>query len=140
MQTFHTQAQLARRYGVSCRSVLRWREAGRFPAPDTILPNGRAAWSIETIEANERRAVAHRKSSATASVTSETTKIPPKHLSKHDSDIIHRAVYDGRERLGSVEERGGHFVAHNRRNAEIGVFNTIAAAAIAVWQRARGQS
>jgi hypothetical protein len=73
MQTFLTQAQLARRYGVSCRSVLRWREAGRFPAPDTILPNGRAAWSIETIEANERKAVATRKSATRAAAATETS-------------------------------------------------------------------
>jgi YD repeat-containing protein len=62
------------------------------------------------------------------------------HLSKHDSSIVHRAVYDGQERLGSVEERDGQYVAHNRRNAEIGTFNSVAAAATAVWLDARGQS
>jgi hypothetical protein len=63
-----------------------------------------------------------------------------KHLSPHDSDIVRRAVYDGRDRLGSVEERDGHFVAHDRRNTDLGTFDSITAAATAVWLHARGQS
>lgn len=48
---------LARRYGVSTRSIDRWRGDGKFPQPDLILPNGQPRWLDETVEAHERRSV-----------------------------------------------------------------------------------
>jgi hypothetical protein len=56
--TYHSKPALARRYGVSPRSIDRWRGLGKFPQPDIVLPSGQPRWSDDTIERHERRSVA----------------------------------------------------------------------------------
>jgi hypothetical protein len=43
-----------------------------------------------------------------------------------------RAIYSGRDRLGSVAERDGQFIARSRLGAQLGSFATFQAAADAV--------
>ena len=43
---------------------------------------------------------------------------------EHKSISPHRAIYDGREKLGSIEQLGREFIAHDRRGQVIGRFNT----------------
>jgi predicted DNA-binding transcriptional regulator AlpA len=43
LDTYLNQSDAARLFGVSPRSIAKWRKAGRLPPPET-LPNGRAAW------------------------------------------------------------------------------------------------
>jgi hypothetical protein len=51
---YHSKPALADRYGVSSRTIDRWRSDGLFPAPDIVLPNGAPRWSDETVETHER--------------------------------------------------------------------------------------
>jgi hypothetical protein len=55
---YHQKPGLAERYRVTTRSIDRWVEKKVFPSPDIRLPNGRPAWSDETIERHEQQAVA----------------------------------------------------------------------------------
>ena len=53
-----------------------------------------------------------------------------------------RSVYDrgGAERLGDVQEQAdGSFLAHSRQGSVLGVFDSLPAAAGAVWRAAHGQ-
>jgi hypothetical protein len=50
--------QLAERYSTTTRTVDRWVEAKRFPAPDGRLPNGAPLWADTTITSHERKSVA----------------------------------------------------------------------------------
>jgi hypothetical protein len=54
---FHSKPALADRYGVSSRTIDRWRSDGLFPAPDLTLPNGAPRWSDELIVNHERNNV-----------------------------------------------------------------------------------
>jgi hypothetical protein len=54
---FLLQPDLAARYGVHKRAIMRWRKAGKFPPPDVNLPNGWPAWLETTIEAHERASI-----------------------------------------------------------------------------------
>ena len=62
---YHSKPSLAERYGVSSRTIDRWRSDGVFPAPDLVLPNVAPRWSDEVIVNHERGAVS-RKTSAVA--------------------------------------------------------------------------
>jgi hypothetical protein len=53
-RTYHSKPALARRYGVSPRSIDRWRSDGKFPKPDMILPSGQPRWRDDTIERHEK--------------------------------------------------------------------------------------
>jgi hypothetical protein len=48
----------------------------------------------------------------------------------------HHAVYDGRDRLGSFEQRDGEFVARGRSGEVLGRFNTAHEAIGAVFKAA----
>jgi hypothetical protein len=50
------------------------------------------------------------------------------------STSSHRAIYDGREKLGSVEQLGREFIAHDRRGQVIGHFDTAIEAINAVGE------
>jgi predicted DNA-binding transcriptional regulator AlpA len=52
-----SKPELARRYGVSSRTIDRWRTDGLFPAPDITLPSGAPRWRDATVTAHERRLV-----------------------------------------------------------------------------------
>lgn len=52
-----SKPDLARHYGVSSRSIDRWRVDRKFPPPDIYLPNGQPRWLGKTVEAHERRSV-----------------------------------------------------------------------------------
>jgi len=54
---YHSKPALADRYGVSSRTIDRWRSDGLFPAPDLVLPNGAPRWSDELVVNHERNAV-----------------------------------------------------------------------------------
>jgi hypothetical protein len=54
---FHSKPALADRYGVSSRTIDRWRSDKLFPAPDLVLPNGAPRWSDELIVNHERKGV-----------------------------------------------------------------------------------
>jgi hypothetical protein len=54
---FHSKPALADRYGVSSRTIDRWRSDGLFPAPDLVLPNGAPRWSDELVVKHERNSV-----------------------------------------------------------------------------------
>jgi hypothetical protein len=47
-----------------------------------------------------------------------------------------RAIYDGRERLGDIEQCGTEFVARDRRGKSIGVFDTASEAINAIAKAA----
>ena len=47
---YYSKPALADRYGVSSRTIDRWRSDGLFPAPDLVLPNGAPRWSDDTME------------------------------------------------------------------------------------------
>jgi hypothetical protein len=50
---------------------------------------------------------------------------------------IKRALYDGRERIGSIEQRdSGEFIACDRQGRQIGSYDTALEAANAVTMRA----
>jgi hypothetical protein len=49
--------QLAERYSATTRTIDRWVEAKKFPAPDGRLPNGAPLWADTTIERHERDTV-----------------------------------------------------------------------------------
>jgi hypothetical protein len=51
--------QLAERYSTTTRTVDRWVEAKKFPAPDGRLPNGAPLWGVDTVESHERNSVAN---------------------------------------------------------------------------------
>jgi hypothetical protein len=53
LQKWFSQTALAKRYGVTTRTVQRWRKTGKLP-PATTLPSGRPAWGDIVIEAHER--------------------------------------------------------------------------------------
>jgi predicted DNA-binding transcriptional regulator AlpA len=53
IQRWFSKREIANRYGVTPRSIERWVERGRFPAP-VKLPNGRDAWSDVAITGHER--------------------------------------------------------------------------------------
>ena len=53
LQKWFSQTALAKRYGVTTRTVQRWTKSGKLPPPDK-LPRGRAAWGDIVIEAHER--------------------------------------------------------------------------------------
>jgi hypothetical protein len=46
---------LARRYRRSERTITRWKNDGRLPKPDVLLPGDKPAWFETTIERHERR-------------------------------------------------------------------------------------
>jgi hypothetical protein len=48
----------------------------------------------------------------------------------------HRAVYDGRDRLGSFEQRDGEFVARGRSGEVLGRFSTAHEAIGAIFKAA----
>jgi hypothetical protein len=50
--------QLAERYSTTTRTLDRWVEAKKFPAPDGRLPNGAPLWANTTVEKHERNSVA----------------------------------------------------------------------------------
>ena len=54
---YHSKGSLADRYEVSDRTIDRWREEGKFPQPDLVLPSGAPRWSDELIVNHERGAV-----------------------------------------------------------------------------------
>jgi hypothetical protein len=54
---YRSKGNLADRYEVSQRTIDRWREEGKFPPPDLLLPSGQPRWSDNLIEAHERAAV-----------------------------------------------------------------------------------
>ena len=54
---YRSKGSLADRYEVSERTIDRWREEGKFPAPDLVLPSGSPRWSDDTITAHERALV-----------------------------------------------------------------------------------
>jgi predicted site-specific integrase-resolvase len=56
IQRWFSKREIAGRYGVSMRSVERWVDGGKFPAP-TRMPNGRDYWPDTTIEAHEQNLV-----------------------------------------------------------------------------------
>jgi len=53
-RTYYSKPALARRYGVSPRSIDRWRSDGKFPKPGIILPSGQPRWGDDTIEQHEK--------------------------------------------------------------------------------------
>jgi predicted site-specific integrase-resolvase len=57
---YRSKANLADRYSVSERTIDRWKDDGKFPPADLILPSGHPRWSDETIEQHERNAVSHK--------------------------------------------------------------------------------
>jgi hypothetical protein len=54
---WYRKKQLAERYSTTTRTVDRWVEAKKFPAPDGRLPNGAPLWADTTIENHERKSV-----------------------------------------------------------------------------------
>jgi hypothetical protein len=54
---YRSKGSLADRYSVSPRTIDRWREEGKFPPPDLVLPSGSPRWSDDTITAHERALV-----------------------------------------------------------------------------------
>jgi hypothetical protein len=52
------------------------------------------------------------------------------------SSAPHRAVYDGRERLGSIEQHGDEYVARGKRGQVIGRYDSAIEAANAIGQTA----
>jgi hypothetical protein len=56
-QYYFSKPDLARRYGVTPRSIDRWRFVQKFPQPDLFLPNGQPRWLGKTVEAHERSLV-----------------------------------------------------------------------------------
>jgi predicted DNA-binding transcriptional regulator AlpA len=72
--TYHSKPALAQRYGVSSRSIDRWRLDGKFPKPDIILPSGQPRWRDDTIERHERRSVTNNAPAlATETLTQRTS-------------------------------------------------------------------
>ena len=57
---FLLQTDLAERYGLHKRAILRWRKAGKCPEPVIYLPNGWPAWSEETVARYERASIANK--------------------------------------------------------------------------------
>ncbi|HEY6602928.1 MAG TPA: hypothetical protein VI009_14070 [Xanthobacteraceae bacterium] len=51
---YRSKGSLADRYEVSERTIDRWREEGKFPPPDLVLPSGAPRWSDDLVEAHER--------------------------------------------------------------------------------------
>jgi hypothetical protein len=51
---FLTQAAWAERFGVTTRTFLRWRRAGRIPAPDLVV-SSIPRWSIKVVNQTMRR-------------------------------------------------------------------------------------
>jgi len=51
---YRSKGHLADRYEVSERTIDRWREEGKFPQPDLVLPSGSPRWSDDTIMTHER--------------------------------------------------------------------------------------
>ena len=49
---------LAARYRRSERTITRWKNDGRLPKPDVLLPGDKPAWFETTIERHERRGFA----------------------------------------------------------------------------------
>jgi hypothetical protein len=58
---WYRKRQLAERYSTTTRTVDRWVENKKFPAPDGRLPNGAPLWADTTIERHERDSVANAK-------------------------------------------------------------------------------
>jgi hypothetical protein len=58
------------------------------------------------------------------------------HITSRKSTGTHRALYDGRERLGSIEQRDDEFVARNRRGQVLGTYADASAAADAITEAA----
>ena len=54
---YRSKGSLADRYEVSERTIDRWREEGKFPPPDLVLPSGQPRWADDTIAAHERALV-----------------------------------------------------------------------------------
>ena len=54
---YRSKGGLATRYGVTPRTIDRWRLEQKFPPPDLVLPNGAPRWSDDLIEAHERAGV-----------------------------------------------------------------------------------
>jgi hypothetical protein len=48
------------------------------------------------------------------------------------SSALRRAVYDGRDRLGEIVQRGQEYVAFDRRGQQLGIYDTTIEAAQAV--------
>jgi len=57
-ERYYSRTELAERYRVSDRTIDRWRDAGLYPQPDLILPNGAPRWSDGAVIAHERGSVA----------------------------------------------------------------------------------
>jgi len=53
VEFFFGETSLAKRYGVTPRTIQRWMKGGKLPSP-TTLPSGRPAWANTVIEAHER--------------------------------------------------------------------------------------
>jgi hypothetical protein len=49
---------LARRYRRSERTITRWKNDGRLPKPDVLLPGDKPGWFESTIERHEQRGFA----------------------------------------------------------------------------------
>ena len=64
MKTFYRAYQLAKRYGVTPRTIDRMKNDGRLPPPDIYMPH--PMWSDESLEANERSATLRTPPSKTA--------------------------------------------------------------------------
>ena len=60
----------------------------------------------------------------------------PKIIDRPGHGAPHRAVYDGRERLGSIEKRINIWLAYDRRGATIGRFDDPADAIVSVTKAA----
>ena len=56
-ERYYSRAELAERYRVSDRTIDRWRDAGLYPPPDLILPNGAPRWSDGVVITHERNSV-----------------------------------------------------------------------------------
>jgi predicted DNA-binding transcriptional regulator AlpA len=63
-ERYLSKTDLAERYGVSTRTVDRWRDDGRFPPADLILPNRGPRWSDRAVDAFERSLVGRRGAAA----------------------------------------------------------------------------
>ena len=56
-ERFYTKLELAERYRVNPRTIDRWRDTGRYPTPDLVLPNGAPRWSDKIVVAHEHASV-----------------------------------------------------------------------------------
>jgi hypothetical protein len=51
-------------------------------------------------------------------------------------EATHRALYDGREKIGSIKQIDDEFVAYDQRGQVLGRFNTVVKAANAISKAA----